>query len=47
MGKIDGDHLTVTIPPKMAEKLKILPDSIVSVDNQNGKFNLTHDTENA
>jgi hypothetical protein len=47
MGKIDGEHLIVTIPPKMAEKLKLLPESIVSVDNQNGKFNLSHGPENA
>ncbi|HEY1490730.1 MAG TPA: hypothetical protein VGF90_06795 [Verrucomicrobiae bacterium] len=41
LGRIDGENLVVTIPSRMAEKLKILPDSIVSVDNQNGKFNLT------
>jgi hypothetical protein len=41
LGKIDGEYLNVTIPRRLAKKLKIHPDSIVSVDNQKGKFNIT------
>ena len=41
LGKIDGEYLNVTIPRRLAKKLQIQPDSIVSVDNQKGKFNIT------
>ncbi len=41
IGKVDGEHLNVTIPPRLVKKLKIRPDSIVSVDNRKGKFNIT------
>lgn len=47
MGKIDGEHLIVTIPSRLAKKLKILPDSIVSVDNRKGKFNIALSAANA
>ena len=41
LGKIDGEYLNVMIPRRLAKKLKIHPDSIVSVDNRKGKFNIT------
>jgi len=41
LGKIDGEHLNVTIPRRLAKKMKIGPGSIVSVDNEKGKFNIT------
>jgi hypothetical protein len=40
MGKIDGENLNVTIPRRLAKKLNIKADSIVSVDNRKGKFNI-------
>jgi len=43
IGKVDGEHLNVTIPPRLAKKWKIHPESIVSVDNRKGKFNITPD----
>jgi hypothetical protein len=46
LGKIDGEYLNVTIPRRLAKKLKIQPDSIVSVDNRKGKFNITTGTAN-
>ena len=46
LGKIDGEFLNVTIPRRLAKKLKIQPDSIVSVDNQKGKFNITNGAAN-
>jgi hypothetical protein len=41
LGKIDGEYLNVTIPRRLAKKLKISAGSIVSVDNRKGKFNIT------
>jgi hypothetical protein len=41
LGKIDGEYLNVTIPRRLAKKLKIQPESIVSVDNRKGKFNIS------
>jgi hypothetical protein len=41
LGRIDGEYLNVAIPRRLAKKLKIRPDSIVSVDNRKGKFNIT------
>jgi hypothetical protein len=41
IGKVDGEHLNVTIPRRLAKKLKIRPESVVSVDNRRGKFNIT------
>ena len=46
LGKIDGEYLNVTIPRRLAKKLKIQPDSIVSVDNRKGKFNITSSSVN-
>jgi hypothetical protein len=47
IGKVDGEHLNVTIPTGLAKKLKIHPDSIVSVDNLNGKLNIALDAADA
>jgi hypothetical protein len=47
LGQIDGEYLNVTIPPRLAKKLRIHADSIVSVDNRKGKFNITLGAANA
>jgi hypothetical protein len=41
LGKIDGEYLNVTIQPRLAKKLKINADSLVSVDNRRGKLTIT------
>ncbi len=41
MGKIDGEYLNVTIPQRLARKLKITEGSRIAVDNQKGKFNIS------
>jgi hypothetical protein len=41
LGKVEGEHLNVTIPPRLAKKLGIREGSVVSVDNRKGKFNIT------
>jgi len=41
LGKIEGEYLNVTIPRRLAKKLKISAGSIISVDNHKGKFNIT------
>ena len=40
ISQIDGDHLVVTIPDWLAEKLELYEGRHVSVDNENGKFNI-------
>jgi hypothetical protein len=40
IGNIDGDYLTVTIRPWLAERLHIVVGTIVDVDNAHGKFNI-------
>src|SRR5258705_13610002 len=46
IGEIDGDCLSVTIPPWLAEKLRIGPGSLVFVDDRNGKFTITRSAAN-
>jgi len=41
ISRIDGDCLEVRIPDWLAEKLGIWEGTIVTVDNRNGKFNIT------
>jgi hypothetical protein len=41
IGVVDGDFLKVTISDSLAESLKIYEGSMVFVDNENGKFNIT------
>jgi hypothetical protein len=40
IGVVDGDFLTVVIPPWLSAKLGVSDGSIVTVDNRNGKFNI-------
>jgi hypothetical protein len=46
MGRIEGDHLNVTIPPRLAKRLNIDVGTIVSVDNHDGKFTLARSAVN-
>jgi len=46
IGEIDGDFLHITIPPLLAEKLRIGPGSLVIVDNKNGRFTITRSDAN-
>ncbi|MEA3188343.1 MAG: hypothetical protein QOD99_2173 [Chthoniobacter sp.] len=46
IGEIDGENLNVVIQPWLAEKLRIGVGSLVSVDNYNGKFNVTRSAKN-
>ena len=41
IGTVEHNHLIVTIQPWVAEKLRIGLDSLVVVDNVNGKFTVT------
>jgi len=41
IGVVMDDYLEVTIPDWLAEKLGITEGSIVTVDNRDGKFNIT------
>ena len=41
IGVIDGDYLTIIIQPWLADKLKVSTGSMISVDNRNGKFNIS------
>jgi hypothetical protein len=41
IGVVEGDFLKVTISDSLAESLKIYEGSMVFVDNENGKFNIT------
>lgn len=41
ISKIEGEFLKVIIPDWLAEKIKVKEDSLVTVDNRNGKFNIT------
>jgi len=40
IGVVDGDFLTVVIPPWLSSKLGVSVGRIVTVDNRNGKFNI-------
>ena len=46
IGEIQGDDLVVVIQPWLAEKLGIRPDSMVIVDNAEGKFRVTRSAAN-
>ena len=46
IGEIDGDFLHITIPPWLAERLRIGPGSLVVVDNKNGSFTITRSDAN-
>ena len=45
IGRIENDELIVAIPPWLATKLGIQDGTIVTVDNQGGKFNITPESE--
>jgi hypothetical protein len=46
IGEVHGDDLVVTIKPWLAEKLRIGVDSLVVVDNAEGKFRITRSAAN-
>jgi hypothetical protein len=46
IGEIENDYLKVIIQPWLAEKLRVSADSLVIVDNKNGKFNITRSAAN-
>lgn len=41
ISEVDGEYINVIIPDWLAAKLRIAEGSVVSVDNANGKFNIT------
>jgi hypothetical protein len=41
IGMVDGNLLQIALPPWLVEKLSISEGSIVTVDNANGRFNIT------
>jgi hypothetical protein len=46
ISEIESDYLKVIIQPWLAEKLRVSADSLVIVDNKNGKFNITRSAAN-
>jgi hypothetical protein len=46
IGAIEGDDLVVVIQPWLAEKLRIGANSLVVVDNTEGKFRITRSSTN-
>ena len=46
IGDVDGEYLVVVVEPWLAEKLNIGAESLVIVDNQNGKFTITRSASN-
>jgi hypothetical protein len=46
IGEIQGDNLVVIIQPWLAEKPRIGADSLVVVDNAEGKFRITRSAAN-
>jgi hypothetical protein len=46
IGSIEGDYLCVIIPEWLADKLLIGAGSLVIVDNENHKFNITRSALN-
>lgn len=40
LSRVDGEYLIVVIPEWLAGTLRIEEGSLVSVDNENGKFNI-------
>ena len=41
IGEVDGEYLNIVIKPWLAERLGVCHGSLVSVDNRDGKFNIT------
>lgn len=41
IGSVVGDYLEVIIQPWLAATMRIVPGSLVCVDNKNGKFTIT------
>ena len=41
IGEIEGEFLNIIIRPWLAEKLGLCAGSLVSIDNNNGKFNMS------
>jgi len=46
IGQIEGDDLVVEIKPWLAEMLNVRADSLVVVDNTEGKFRVTRSAAN-
>ena len=46
IGGIEGDDLVVVIKPWLADKLRVGPNSLVVVDNIEGKFRITRSAAN-
>ena len=46
IGEIDGEFLKIIVQPWLAEKLRVTTDSLVVVDNKDGKFTITRRAEN-
>ena len=46
IGQIEGDDLVVVIQPWLAETLRIGPNSLVIIDNAEGKFRVTRSAAN-
>ena len=46
IGGVEGDDLVVVIQPWLAEKLRIGANSLVVVDNAEGKFRITRSAAN-
>ncbi len=46
IGRTDDEYLTVVIQPWLAEKLRIGVDSLVIVDNVEGRFRITRSAKN-
>jgi hypothetical protein len=40
ISEIEGEYLKITIPEWLSGMLRIVEGSLVSVDNENGKFNI-------
>ena len=46
IGETDSEHLTLVIPPWLADKLRIGAGSLVVVDNNSGKLTITRSAAN-
>jgi antitoxin component of MazEF toxin-antitoxin module len=44
--RIEGDFLVVAIPPALAEHLRVAEGSLVIVDSQENRFNITRSDSN-
>lgn len=45
LGKVEHDHLVVTLPRRLVRKLKIEAGTVLSVDNHQGRLNITRSQE--